>query len=448
VPERLTILRGWLHPRIEKDYYDMVYHALVNAYDTHPKRELRIQAVEELIDSGKLGERLWLRSVLYKMKKDELAKPGKWPRMIGDLGVAASLQGFYVTDALKGAMASEPLRYKGFEIEFVKAPKQDALTRVFEKLLNPPGNGYIALFSDDSCASVRLSDGRVAYGNLDISSCDASHTDSIFEFLVAVAPPHMQDDIRRLVEQCRLPIKIRDVNMWTRFVRLVNKNKEAALYSGSTLTTFINNLANILIAMSVAEDYEVQQPTTFQDLAISALKVGYVVTCEEAQIPEDIQFLKFSPVIDTNGNMQPMLNLGVLLRASGCSKGDVPGPKGISLEERAAVFQKAVLRGMYPYCDFQLLTELRRHCDTKTSIASVEAYAKKHLPYTIAEMRGEGHHQTYQVDNVALARRYRLKDSELLELELLVREAGYGYQIQCAAVDKILRLDYGLRSEF
>jgi hypothetical protein len=295
---------------------------------------------------------------------------------------------------------------------------------------------------------VRLADGRVAYGNLDISSCDASHTDGIFEFLVAAAPLYMQDDLRRLVEQCRLPIKIRDVNMWTRFVRLVNKNKEAALYSGSTLTTFINNLANILIAMSVAEDYEVRPPTDFQELADSALKVGYVITCEEAQIPEDIQFLKFSPVIDTNGNMQPMLNLGVLLRASGCSKGDLPGPKSMSIEERAAVFQNAVLRGMYPYCTFQLLTELRAHCGTKKTIDRMDAYVKKHLPYDHEAAEDEKGRRTFTVDNVALARRYRLQDSELLELELLVREAGYGYQIQCAAVDKILRLDYGLKSEF
>jgi len=69
----------------------------LHAGDPHIKRALRIQARTELEGTMQVADRLWLKSVLVKIKREEIAKPGKYPRTIGDLGVAASLQGFIIT---------------------------------------------------------------------------------------------------------------------------------------------------------------------------------------------------------------------------------------------------------------------------------------------------------------------------------------------------------------
>jgi hypothetical protein len=425
-----------------ESFAGLLYEALIHHADKHPKRELRIKAMEELIESGDLGSPLWLRSVLYKMKCDELAKPGKWPRMIGDLGVAASLQGFRSTGFIKEAMNVKPLIVNGFEIEFVKAPSYARLVSVFEKLMCPPEkNGYMALFSDDSCCSVRLPNGDVKYGNLDISGCDASHTLAIFDQIQYITPDNMKPDMSKLVKQCQLPIKIVNIHDRHQVCKLKNIHGEPVLYSGSTLTTGINNLANFDIGIAISEDLGAGRIKDFEDLATSASRVGYVITCEEAKIPHELQFLKHSPAWDENGVMRPLLNLGVLIRASGTSKGDLPGKKSEGIEARAASFQKSVLRGMYPGATFSILLSLRKHVQSATVTKEYEAAAAKHLPYGL-----DSESCSYHINDDELSRRYGLSLAEVQELAELIDDAGFGFQIQSSAVDKILRVDYGLQS--
>lgn len=437
---RSDAIKEWIGNGVDHDYTTMIYEALCHHQDKHPKKELRIKAWEELVESGQLGAPLWVRSVLYKMKTEELAKPGKWPRMIGDLGVGASLQGFRATNYLKLAMARRPLVYKDFEIEFVKAPTYEKLVEVFEKLMCPPRAGYMALFSDDSCASVRLPDGRIVYGNLDISGCDGSHTGAIFKQMYYVTPSTIKPTIQTLIKQCKLPIKIVNVHNIKQKVKLKNTSEDPVLYSGSTVTTVINNLANINIGISIADDLQAGKIRVFDDLMTSAAKVGYIVTCEEATCPEDIQFLKHSPAYDIEGNLRPLLNVGVLLRSSGTSKGDLPGRKSESIEDRASSFQKSVLQGMYPGATFSILNSLRKHCSGSTVTRS--AFISKHLPYD--HYSGS---PSYHIDDASLARRYGLPVALIEELNHLIQDSGFGYQIQSKAVDAILKKDYGLRSE-
>lgn len=440
--ERSNILADWILEEYSDAYLGIIYEALMHVGDKHPKRELRIKAMGELIESGNLGEPLWLRSVLYKMKTEELAKPGKWPRMIGDLGVAASLQGFRSTAFLKEAMNKKSLIYKGFEIEFVKSPSYERLVSTFKKLLDPPQKrGYMVLFSDDSCASIRLSDGRVMYGNLDISGCDASQTAAIFRQLEYISPGHMQPDIGTLINQCKLPIRIVNMNDRREVCKLKNVTGDPVLYSGSTLTTIVNNLANFNIGMSIADDLEAGIIKSYEDMITCAAKVGYVVTCEACKQPQEIQFLKHSPVYDVEGELRPLLNLGVLLRSSGTSKGDLPGRKSETIEARAASFQKGLLRGMYPGARFSILQALNSHVAESDVSSEVERVVAKHLPYD-----HETQTPVYFVDDHQLSLRYELALSEIEELNWLIRQSGFGYQIQSSAVDKILRVDYGLRS--
>jgi hypothetical protein len=436
--DRTTLIKNYIDEQVEPDYCQAIYEALIHAYDKHDKRELRIKAVTDLIDSGELGSSTWLRTVIYKMKSDELAKPGKWPRMIGDLGVEASLKGFRVTSYIKEAMNRRPFRpYEWSEIEFVKAPTHQRLRETFKKLEDPVHGLYFVYFSDDACISFINQDGKIVRGNLDISGCDASHTKAIFEQLYEIAPDSMKYDIRCLIMQCEEAIKIRSVCDPKIYIKLKTIIASIPnLYSGSTLTTLINNLANINIGLAISEAYSRGEINTLDDCVVCAARVGYVITSENAAIMEKLQFLKYSPILDINGDRQPMLNPGVLLRATGTNKGDLPG-RG-NFRRRADLFQAGLLTGLYPTARFSLLDALRHHTPEHVT---PDAFTLRHLPYNVPDDDGP----TFRIDETSLARRYDMAPSLLQHLADLFFEAGYGCQVASPAIDRILDVDYGLR---
>lgn len=427
--------------------------------DPHPKRDLRIQAYEELVTGngrsyrdGTLFSRLWLRKVLYKMKKNEFAKPGKVPRMIGDLGVAASLQGFRLTEVLKKAMATEDIRYGNMLTHFCKAPTTTELRAIFRNLLSPPDGVkyYFAYFSDDSCLSIRHDDGSVSYYNLDISGCDASHTEAIFRALVQITPKIAQDDMQVLVDQCKLPIELQfqggatahemrdkdDFHPRSLVLQPVDPltGKDAPrLYSGSTITTTINNLACLMGAFKIMET----QAETPDELSEAFRSAGYKMTIEKCHDYSDIQFLKNSPAYDIEGELQPLLNLGVLLRSSGTCKGDLPGrAKNSSFKERHDRYQSSLINGMYPNISFPLIDNMRTTTlppDAKSEQAVAKLLQYKHKFEGIATFTSE---EVY--------RRYRLTELERMELDLDFATAGYAHYYSSTGASTILQRDYGL----
>lgn len=404
--------------------------------DPHIKRLLRIDAWEQIrIGSWKglhMSDPAWLRNLTYKMKKDEVAKNGKYPRMIGDAGIAASLRGFVLTKKMKKVMAEYPIAYEGGTIEFCAKPEPAKLVEVFSKLIDPPGRFYFVYFSDDSCLSFRDSTGHVQIFNVDISKCDASHGSAIFEALQAIAPDSGEEGMRELINQCKMPIQIRDLNDPKR--KVVLEPKRPRLYSGVTITTLINNLANVMIAKAFAE---IKNPTCSRDVIHAAGTAGYLVTCEVCEVIQDIQFLKHSPVLDSDGNLRPMLNLGVLLRSSGQCKGDLPGRKRDDLETRARMFQGGLLKGMYPHTRFQLLSNLKEN--TLEPSDKVMRRITDGLRFKVT-----GDSDSYWVDSEQVFRRYRLSADEIRTVE-----EGYGRGSYCdmfanPALEAILTKDYEL----
>jgi len=420
------------------DFKDMVTEADEHHADEHPKKRIRIEAWKDLIHGGyksiQNSDDLWLKRVLYKMKKDEIAKPGKYPRMIGDLGVAASLQGFRLTEVMKHVMADHPIAYKGGHFEFCIKPEASNLARIFRELMSPTGSFYFVYFSDDGCLSIRRGDDVYVY-NLDIKWCDGSHGPAVFQTLIDVTPEYCRETMTRIVGQCKLPIVVHDADDPLSKRRVILKPKHPRLYSGSTLTTLINNMANIYIAKSII-DSGAHDP---EGIILAANLAGYGLSVDQCLIPEDIQFLKHSPVLDLDSNLRAMLNVGVLLRATGVCRGDLPGKGDLSI--RAKKFQAALLDGMYPRCHFPLRENLYRHtlpADAVSTKVVTEMFSMKFggaLSYS-------QEHFTVSADNAYL--RYRLTQEEIVELDELFGNASYQQQFASTGVAKILQKDYGL----
>jgi hypothetical protein len=412
--------------------------------DPHTKRLLRVQAWNELNEDGVRYKKLWLKKVLYKLKCDEIAKVGKVPRMIGDLGVAASLQGFRLTKCLKEAQEVEPWSLNGGQIHFCSSPNPSQLDSVFANLLSPEGRFYMAYYSDDSCFAFRHR-GVVRYYNLDISKCDASHGNAMFVTLVKVLPPHLHAEMQLLVDQCKLPIVIRSENGLSE--QVCGYFNDPTLFSGSTITTAINNLANLSVGYALSsvelEDRDYSDAELSKIFALAVEETGYIVTGftgdERCQKPEDLQFLKHSPVHDLQGVYRAVKNLGVLLRASGTCKGDLPGRKNLGIVARAREFQAALLQGMYPDTSFPFIETMKDVAGRKTNLRATEM-VESELAYKI----GHRDKDAFFTDE-DIFRRYDLNPDEFVDL-LEFSRAGAFTHCSNSFVTKILDKDYGLKA--
>lgn len=331
------------------DHPDEIEDIIAHINDPHPKRQLRIDALKDLLAIGDIGAESWLRGGSAKavLKKDELSKTSKGlpkpGRIVCDLGVTASLRGFRLTKYLKHVMTESIVTSSGDEYQFCIKPDVDTLTEVFAKLINPPHRSYFVYFSDDSCYSVRDAEGVVHIYNVDISKCDISHTPSLFEELLHLTPPQAQETMEKLIDQCRADLVIQSPEDKSIRLRLRSAGNEPHLLSGSTLTTLINNLACTTVGecLNSCTDYTLIGGEPVAMIAAVA-ECGYDVTMEKCERPEDIQFLKNSPILTTSDEYRPMLNLGVLLRATGICRGDLPGRGDIN--QRAAYFQQQLLK--------------------------------------------------------------------------------------------------------
>jgi len=406
--------------------------------DPHQKKQLRIAAHEDILAENLYFNRNWQsrgRRTEYKLKTMEVAKPGKIPRLIGDLGVHASLQGFRLTSFMKKAMANNVIQHNGGTIHFCPTPDPFCLEEVFDRLIDPPGRYYFVLFSDDSCLAYRLGS-EVLRFNVDISSCDASHTESLFMAMRALFPVELQAEVDLLIDQCRAPITVYDRNTRRRKVTL--KPKAPRLYSGSTLTTIINNVANIIIAHSISAS----EITCGGDIIKAAARTGYIVTCEDCDDWHKLQFLKHSPVRCSDGVVRPLLNIGVLLRLSGRCKGDLPGSKKIPMEARARAFQASLLHGAYPKARFTLIDEMKARAGVPTPL--YDDFVAPLLSYKVVD-RVE--YPVFHVPSHELWQRYGLDAMQIAELECDFASCSYGDHYQASGTNRVLECDYGLTGQ-
>ena len=413
--------------------------------DPHDKRELRRQAMAELRDSGELfSGKAWIRGTIWKTKIEK-AKPGKKIRLVMDLGVPASLRGFVMFKLLKQAQDETLHWYKCGFIEFCKSPKLSRLHDVFESLRNPAVKFHFVCFSDDSVLALRLKDGTIVRFNIDISSCDASNGYMVFEALRWCFPKEMDADIQLIIDQCKAPLTMRSVS--NRRHKVVLKPEGPVQNSGSTATTGINNVASFCICMAIIDrwDREIFTPGLIEAGAADA---GYIVTGgEPLDNFESVQFLKHSPTLDTQGVYRPVLNVGVLVRATGSCYYDLPGSG--PLEPRAMIFQRSVVTGMYPRTDFLCKERMLRATECQCTLTTrqqqqLSAAVKRVIQHKVSDEEDDYPVTTYHSED--LYRRYNLSPAEIGMMDEEYATLKYGEYLHSTALTKILKLDYGLET--
>lgn len=413
--DRFDQLRNIITSSMCVEYKHLFEQIIYVANKIHPKRKIRLASAEKLFSRGVVGSYFYVNYVDCKLKKEEWAKSGKLPRCIFDLSCPGSLLGSYLAEVAKYAMNRKPLQYSAGQCEFIMSPGQDDLTYAFKRLSNPL-DCYCCFFSDDSCWNL--------YGlmlNVDISSCDVSHTPYLFRALESLFTGYMYEIIVAIVRQCLRPFKVVGPSGGFCIYRPLCE----VMYSGWSFTTFLNNLAKICIFSAVMED----GVFTPDGVVNSAARCGYLVTVEVCPSYHHLQFLKCSPVM-TNFGLRPLLNLGVILRFLGTCKGDLPGRK-LSIEERGELFNGALVRCLcngpsYPLVD-ALRSRFPRYCEAPIDIFHKDDYSKFSPSIVVS---GEE------------LIRYGVTTTEYNEIINIIISSRHGDLIRCPFTDKVLSRDY------
>lgn len=417
----------------EMEYYEEMFDAAKRlTKEPHPKRQLREDSHREIEQNGVIGRKVWARSVEWKQKQDEIAKLLKFIRMIVDLGCAASLQGAAWCEMAKKYLASSKFVNGNCECQFVNEPAPQSIADHLHEMWLSSRDIIMRVFSDDACIVVKENGKLIYAGNLDFRSNDMCKSKCFFNVFhdCFCTPSEIKD---ALMGQKMLPIRIKDCNVPKRAVLLAPE--EEYEQSGGTDTTILNTFAWFLAFFTMSENVGRIQKYPVSGIIASVESVGHSVSCEECFIEQDLQFLKMSVVYDTSGNHRAMINLGVILRASGSCRGDLPGSGDISI--RARDFQHNLMQGMLTGIDYAPI-RLLQPAGTK--------YAK---PLDLTSYSGVFYNvkpdsEVHTYCQYEFYKRYNVTQADICEFEELVARGNVGTTTHCRLVDAVLNKDYGL----
>lgn len=359
------------------------------------------------------------------MKTLEWGKKNKNGRIVCDLGTRASLLGGDIIAVMKDVLAATPIKIGATELHFVKSPDRVQLRYLFCSMLS---HDRFLYFSDDSTLSRMCLDGAL-YINLDLASCDVSNGPAVFQYLAHLFPDEYADLGLRLIEQCAKPASLG--HGCGKFSFVPEWYYE---YSGTTLTTLLNNIANIMIGEQIANIPIGTKAETISRLSVVLGNCGWSVPFSVSDVCEcfeDITFLKNNPVYTQDGSVDSMLNHGVILRTMGQKTWDLPG-RGC-MEKRGAKFNSSLVSGFKHAGDTELLRTLRLKFPVVTDVVQTS--------WLIEHLSGD---DIGAIDDLSVCRRYKIKLSELHELYSCIMIAGFGDIIDTPASRAILLKDYGI----
>jgi len=410
----------------------------IRSGEPHPKRALRVRAFAELEETGCVAHAkstYMCSDVKLNFKQGEWARPGlnRWGRIVCDLSTRASLRAPWLPGIIKDAMSDGYVVGCG-RLDFVQSPDRNILRKHFSDMLT--ANKFI-FFSDDSSLSLQTSEGPMFF-NMDISACDSSQGPAVFQQLAHLIPDLFVNDMIALINQCKQSCSLGKKNRGVPAMKF--KPVWYYEYSGTTLTTVLNNIANLSIGGQVLSNYTPRSKCDTITYIESVLAVcGWSCKLLMCECFEDLQFLKSSPCYTVDGVVDCVLNLGVILRTLGQCKDDLPG-RG-DLESRAFNFNRSIISGMVHCGNHSLLNLLRRKFPRYAEKYGCVGDAEKHLTWLVANYSGC---DVGLSCDVSLCKRYRISPSEwslfLTEMDI----AGYGDVVSSTAASKILAIDYGI----
>lgn len=329
-------------------------------------------------------------------------------------------------DAVKTAWSETTARIGGVRFVFIKSPDLKKLSYWFKKMLH---ESVFMFFSDDACCSLKTGTGMLFF-NLDISACDSSNGPAVFEALRELVPHSELAHLESLIRQCQA-----DLRVGYGSEKLLFRPVDYFEYSGSVLTTTLNNVAVSSILASVVEklDLRCSRDRVLSDFQGALDNCGWECTVELCDVYEKLQFLKCSPCRTVDGDIRAVLNLGVILRSMGQKTGDLPGRGPLS--ERAEKFMCGWVAGLR-HAGLHPLLETLQEKWKPTGQVFYNSDAIERLE--------SGGVSNPRICPISLMRRYDCHVADLEALCTAIRVSSGTCGIHLPVTDAILGLDYGL----
>lgn len=387
----------------------------------HPKRKIRIQAMREIIESAS-GDTMFTSYIRGKLKLFERAKPGKYPRLIGDYTCPGSLLAGFLAEIAKKSFGTFTMA--NFHSEFCKNSEATRLDAVGDRLYRDNGDQHYH-FSDDSVFKIN---GKLF--ELDISSCDMSNHEGVFEaveFLFSEFPQFL-DAMRKNIAQCKNPLRMNDPGCRHNKVTLIPIRPME--FSGTTLTTLLNIVASLSIGISM----HIRGAKTVDEITSAAFAAGYTVTVAERATMEEMQFLKHSWHVNAMDKVCSFLNLGPMFRSFGSCLGDYPGRGNLSA--RVDLWNRAVVSG---YCHSGRSAILQCLQDIFPPLREV----KFRLPDEVVKHFSESP-RVEKLENICFERRYKVSGACIEHFLHILKHASTSGWMTHPFVTAVYAADYGL----
>lgn len=414
--------------------------------EKHAKQRLRAEAYQSLCDSGDIGNLLFVNTLVWKLKKMELAKFGKPARVIVDAQTGNSLPSVHISNAWKEHTSNKvAIYFSCVSIEFCSSPSPKDLERVFLSWDHYSYPVVVKNYSDDSIIGI-WSQQRGCYEmyNTDIRGNDASHTGfswSVFSSLLGMSDEHRNFLYKMLFASNQL--FSRDKKSVVVF-----KAKYGYLPSGIGETSIANNSAMLMISWMLGNLINSGHQVKLSLVTYAAFRCGFLLSHEAFDIYSEfskMQFLKNSPVRLPSGGCVVIPNLGRMLRYSGRSKSDVtkksfPPPKGVDV---FSWYQTLLTYGEFKKIDYP---PLRKYLCPHFDLVSPSDYI---LVQKLREdvFMDDMHSQPVRVSRDVFYSRYiayGLQFHMIEEFEYLISHQRLGTIVYCPLVDIVLGADYGL----
>jgi len=365
--------------------YSRTAAMLVFANAVHLKRKLRLAAAWNVVSRGVDLQRA-VKHVTLSVKR-EFAKPlgdvAKAARVFGAFGDTATLAGAYLVDVWKTLEnQSVSIHREGCKYTFVAVVKPTPaymahVCRLIVEAFEGTEEHVVFLYHSDDMTIVGRQCGQPVLIDSDISACDAHNGPAIFALTAheLAAFGNLTETIA-LVEQCCS--KCRAVNPENPREYLVFEPNGPFEYSGTSLTTILNNRASTLIAASVVSCLQPGVKLRKEVVEIAATRVGHRVKAEERSDLTGLQFLKHSPLMTDLGVRVWSKNLGAIFKKFGVYEGDFQAAQvGVAAQafrlmtqaEKTRMFVGGVVRGLKnepAHCVLQALRERFPQTHTKT----------------------------------------------------------------------------------
>lgn len=312
------------------------FQMAIVADEPHIKRDERLLHLNEMTIKPWLFDPSRRLAYVDGKVKMEAGKFNKLPRQFVSLGPKNTLEWLRCPEVAKTAMANTFVT-GNTEITFVKTPTQDIMDDFATEISNVLDPGYektiIKFHSDDSYFTTQVRIGGVLTRIcvcVDISKCDLSHNPALFVWLADILEHAGFDPerIESLILQCKKNLLIKHpnkkVNEFAEF-----KLNNVVLFSGSVLTTLINNLASLLLLVTINTALWRDDHASVEEVRkciIDAGKfAGYQITIDSLVLPvkntdlAHITFLKHFPVESASGRWVAYKDMATLIRSAGFS---------------------------------------------------------------------------------------------------------------------------------